>query len=130
MLSKRRKAYCCGSSAPTQRGKRGPRNSQSKHNRQPDEPIVTMMRATQPHLGKGLKHKWCFSINSRGAVGVDGVRFEDLNSIEIYGQLIKTLIVELVNGTYKPLPVKRVQIPKDNGRTRNLGIPSIRDRIV
>jgi len=67
---------------------------------------------------------------NKGAAGVDGVRFEDLNSIESSGQLIKTLRAELVNGTYKPLPVKRVQIPKDNGKTRNLGIPSIRDRIV
>jgi retron-type reverse transcriptase len=50
---------------------------------------------------------------NKGAAGVDGVRFEDLNSIESSGQLIKTLRAELVNGTYKPLPVKRVQIPKD-----------------
>lgn len=67
---------------------------------------------------------------NKGAAGVDGVRFEDLNNIESSDQLIKTLRAELVNGTYKPLPVKRVQISKDNRRTRNLGIPSIRDRIV
>ena len=67
---------------------------------------------------------------NRGAAGVDGVSFEDLKSIEASGQLIKTLRAELVEKTYQPLPVKRVQIPKDNGKTRNLGIPSIRDRIV
>lgn len=67
---------------------------------------------------------------NNGAAGVDGISFKDLNSIELSGELIKTLRAELVEGIYKPLPVKRVQIPKDNGKTRNLGIPSIRDRIV
>ena len=36
----------------------------------------------------------------------------------------------LLNGAYKPCPVKRVEIPKDNGGTGNLGIPVVMDRVI
>lgn len=67
---------------------------------------------------------------NKGKAGVDGVTFDDLKSIETSGRLIKTLKEELESGCYIPQPVKRVLIPKDNGKTRRLGIPCIRDRIV
>ena len=65
-----------------------------------------------------------------GAAGVDRQRFED---IEAYGveRWMDELSHELKNRTYQPLPVRRVYIPKADGKTqRPLGIPAIRDRAV
>ena len=66
---------------------------------------------------------------SRGkAPGVDGVTVQKFcKGIE---SKLENLRLELRNGTYRPLPVKRVLIPKANGKMRALGIPCLRDKIV
>src|SRR5215831_9827704 len=62
-----------------------------------------------------------------GAAGVDGQTFED---IEAYGKerWLDELAQELKSRTYQPLPVRRVYIPKPDGKQRPLGVPAIRDR--
>jgi RNA-directed DNA polymerase len=63
-----------------------------------------------------------------GAAGVDGQTFED---IEAYGaeRWLDELTQELKSRTYQPLPVRRVYIPKPDGKSqRPLGVPAIRDR--
>ena len=62
-----------------------------------------------------------------GVAGVDGQTFED---IEAYGKerWLDELAQELKNRTYQPLPVRRVYIPKPDGKQRPLGVPAIRDR--
>src|SRR6058998_3656840 len=64
-----------------------------------------------------------------GAAGVDGVTFE---AIEAQGAeaLLEQLRDELTGCTYKPLPARRQEIPKDGGKVRVLSIPAIRDRVV
>ena len=66
---------------------------------------------------------------NKGAAGVDGQTFAD---IEAYGEKrwLEELAKELQGKTYQPSPVKRVWIPKPDGKQRPLGIPTIRDRVV
>ena len=63
--------------------------------------------------------------NTSGIDGMDKRRMEaDL------GEHLASLRMDLLNGTYRPQPVKRIYIPKANGKTRPLGIPTLKDRIV
>jgi group II intron reverse transcriptase/maturase len=75
-----------------------------------------------------LRHAYgCCKANA-GAAGVDGVRFED---IEAYGEerWLGELAQALRNETYEPQAMRRVYIPKPNGKLRPLGIATIRDRV-
>ena len=67
--------------------------------------------------------------SNKGSPGIDGVSFDDIEKSGKY-DFIFELQEELLNRTYKPDIVKRVMIPKDNGKERPLGIPTIRDRVV
>jgi RNA-directed DNA polymerase len=76
-----------------------------------------------------LAHAYQCCRANGGAAGVDGQSFED---IEKYGveRWLDELTEELKSRTYRPNPVRRVYIPKPDGKQRPLGVPTIRDRTV
>jgi group II intron reverse transcriptase/maturase len=66
---------------------------------------------------------------NRGAAGVDDVSIEAIEDQGVETFLVE-LQEELATGSYRPLPVRRVTIPKRNGGARHLGVPATRDRVV
>lgn len=66
---------------------------------------------------------------NNGTAGVDGVTFEDVERKGVYSFLME-IREELINDIYLPERNRKVEIPKSNGKTRTLGIPTIKDRVV
>lgn len=65
---------------------------------------------------------------NKGSPGIDGMKVEELS--EYLGKHWKRLQQELCAGTYQPEPVKSVEIPKATGGVRQLGIPTVVDRLI
>ena len=76
-----------------------------------------------------LERAWDEVRRNRGAPGVDGVTIAQVEADGVEG-FLDALAVELSSSTYRPLPVRRVAIPKPQGGERNLGVPAVRDRVV
>lgn len=66
---------------------------------------------------------------NKGSAGVDGVGTDGLLS-QITAMGLENLKGQIREGKYRPKPVLRVEIPKEGGKTRNLGIPRVMDRMV
>jgi len=81
------------------------------------------------HRQDVLAHAYQCCRANGGAAGVDDQRFEDIGE---YGEerWLGELAHELRSRTYRPSPVRRVYIPKPDGKQRPLGVPTIRDRTV
>ena len=79
---------------------------------------------TPENLNKAYKKVY----QNKGSAGIDGV------TVDMVAEQIKEdngrILNKIRKRTYKPLPVKRVQIPKENGKKRNLGVPVVIDRII
>lgn len=77
---------------------------------------------------KNLYNAYKQVYKNKGASGVDGVTVEELG---VYLFQHKEEIKEQIrNLKYKPRPVRRVEIPKENGKKRKLGIPTVIDRVI
>jgi RNA-directed DNA polymerase len=100
---------------------------------------LTAKRGTEsPAIGEQLMEEVCERENCRqamarvkankGSAGVDGITVHELP--EFLKQHWPAIREQLLSGTYKPQPVKRVEIPKPDGGVRRLGIPAVMDRFV
>lgn len=67
-------------------------------------------------------------VRHKGAAGVDGMTYDQL--LPYLKENREELLNQLREGSYKPSPVRRVEIPKPNGGKRKLGIPTVIDRML
>lgn len=102
------------------------------------ESFVAERRAESPAMAEQLMEEICERENckqalarvktNKGSPGVDGMTVHDLpGHLKQHWPAIRE---QLLNGTYKPQPVKRVEIPKPDGGVRKLGIPTVLDRFI
>ena len=90
------------------------------------EPYYDLMQKViaDDNIDKALKQV----VGNRGAPGVDGMTVYELEPwLKLNREVLKD---ELESGRYAPTPVRRKEIPKDNGDVRKLGIPTVCDRLV
>ena len=76
-----------------------------------------------------LREAYRMARSNNGAPGIDGVTFEAIEENGPEG-FLKRIRDELVSHTYRPMRVRKKEIPKDGGKVRVLSIPAIRDRVV
>ena len=65
---------------------------------------------------------------NKGASGIDKMTIDQLDAY--FYEYKKEIITSIMNKTYRPHPVRRVYIPKSNGKLRPLGIPTVVDRVI
>jgi len=82
-------------------------------------------RVVHPYnLQKALEHV----VANKGSAGVDGVKTTQLK--EVFPKRKNQLLQEITQGNYLPQPILGVEIPKGNGKTRLLGVPTTTDRVL
>ena len=66
--------------------------------------------------------------SNKGSGGVDGMGVDEIVNYLLHNK--EALLTSIANGKYKPNPVRRVEIPKEGGKKRQLGIPTVVDRVI
>jgi RNA-directed DNA polymerase len=102
------------------------------------ESLAAKRRTESPAIGEQLMEEVCEQENckqalarvkaNKGSPGVDGMTTHDLSGF--LKQHWPAIREQLLNGTYVPQPVRRVEIPKPDGGVRKLGIPTVLDRFI
>jgi RNA-directed DNA polymerase len=94
----------------------------------PESPAVTEQLMEEVCDGENLQSAWKRVRRNQGSPGVDGMTIDDA---KIYlREHWPSIRSQLLNGTYQPQPVKRVEIPKPDGGVRKLGVPCVVDRLI
>lgn len=91
-------------------------------------------KSTEPEPGlieqmidsENLNLAWRKVRQNKGAAGVDGLDIEA--TLKVLREDRQRIVTQLLAGNYVPSPVRRVEIPKANGGTRQLGVPTVTDR--
>src|SRR3984885_12619018 len=102
------------------------------------ESLAVKRGAESPAIGEQLMEEVCERENckqalarvkaNKGSAGMDGMTVHELP--EFLKQHWPTIREQLLSGTYKPQPVRRVEIPKPDGGVCKLGIPTVLDRFI
>lgn len=116
--------YTSGNGKETRERGEPQMNTASEQNRTLDTENLMERVVDRDNLNNAYKRV----VGNKGSPGVDGIKTNELKSwlIENGGKLAQ----ELLTGTYQPMPVRRVDIPKPKGGMRQLGIPTVVDRLV
>jgi RNA-directed DNA polymerase len=77
---------------------------------------------------KNLEIAWKRVRGNKGSPGVDGMTIDE--ALEYLREHWPTIRSQLLEGTYQPHPVRRVEIPKPDGGVRKLGVPCVVDRLI
>lgn len=106
-------------------GERKPKSARTETNLHPPKAEGLFDQAfSNDNLYRALQHV----VSNGGAPGVDGIEVQQLRSH--FEQVWPDIRHQLDAGTYRPQPVRRVSIPKPGGGTRNLGVPTVMDRLI
>ena len=102
------------------------------------EPVVAKPAAESPALSEPSMEEVCDRGNlvsawkrvrqNKGSPGVDGMTIDDAR--DYLREHWPSIRSQLLEGTYQPQPVKRVEIPKPDGGVRKLGVPCVVDRLI
>ena len=94
----------------------------------PESPAVTEHLMEEVCDGENLQSAWKRVRRNQGSPGVDGMTIDDAK--DYLREHWPSIRSQLLDGTYQPQPVKRVEIPKPDGGVRKLGVPCVVDRLI
>jgi RNA-directed DNA polymerase len=115
-----------GRSEAPEGSRRGTESSMAKH--RSESPASTEQLMEEICQAENCKQALARVKANKGSAGIDGMTVEKLP--DYLKQRWPEIREQLLSGTYKPQPVKRVEIPKPDGGVRKLGIPTALDRLV
>jgi RNA-directed DNA polymerase len=93
-----------------------------------ESPVVTEQLMEEVCNRENLVRAWKRVRQNKGSPGADGMTIDDARDyLREHWPSIRSLLLE---GTYQPQPVKRVEIPKPDGGIRKLGVPCVVDRLI
>jgi RNA-directed DNA polymerase len=94
----------------------------------PESPAVTEQLMEEVCDRENLQSAWKRVRRNQGGPGVDGMTIDDAR--DFLCEHWPDIRSQLLDGTYQPQPVKRVEIPKPDGGVRKLGVPCVVDRLI
>src|SRR6516162_9998720 len=94
----------------------------------PESPALTEQLMEEVCDRENLERAWKRVRQNKGSPGVDGMTIE--NARDYLREHWPSIRSQLLEGTYQPKPVKRVEIPKPDGGVRKLGVPCVVDRLI
>ena len=110
------------------RGVAGEETESSVATNEPESPAGTNRLMEEVCERENLKEALRQVKSNKGSAGVDGMTVNQLT--DYLKQHWPVIREQLLSGTYKPQPVRRVEIPKPDGGVRKLGIPTVLDRFI